>query len=148
MTRWLKAERGFLCSKAARLEGIAMPRIQLKRVYDPVEPGDGTRILVDRLWPRGLTKAAVAATVWLKEIAPSTALRAWFDHSPERWDEFRGRYIAELANNTTQMTKLRDCAQQGDITLLFATRSREMNEAIVLKQYLLQTLVEENTNGD
>lgn len=110
--------------------------IRAKRIYDPPEPTDGARVLVDRIWPRGVRKEAVALTLWLKEIAPSTALRQWFGHAPERWDEFRHRYAAELDNNIEGVRRLRDLASGGRLTLLFAARDLEHNNAVALAEYL------------
>lgn len=110
--------------------------IRAKRIYDPPEPTDGARVLVDRIWPRGVRKEAVALTLWLKEVAPSTGLRQWFGHAPERWDEFRHRYAAELDNNIEGVRRLRDLASGGRLTLLFAARDLEHNNAVALAEYL------------
>lgn len=92
--------------------------IQLKRAYVPPSPGDGVRILVDRLWPRGLRKSEAAINRWLKELAPSTELRLWFGHDPSRWDEFRRRYGSELAQSKSILQELRRAARQGPVTLI------------------------------
>lgn len=112
--------------------------IAIKRVYDEPEPGDGTRVLVDRLWPRGLSKERAHVDIWLKEIAPSDELRTWYGHDPEKFAEFRRRYEAELASATGQaaLAKLRDLAMQGQITLVFAARDTEHANAIVLRDLL------------
>ena len=114
-------------------------KIALKRVYDEPEPGDGTRVLVDRLWPRGLSKERAHIDLWLKEIAPSNELRKWFGHDPEKFAEFRHRYIAELASETGQeaVAKLRDMARRELVTLLFAAHDTEHNNAVVLRDLLL-----------
>jgi uncharacterized protein YeaO (DUF488 family) len=113
--------------------------IGLKRVYEAPSPDDGIRILVDRLWPRGVSKAKAAVDVWLKEVAPSPELRKWFSHEYSRWDEFRERYWKELEANEPNVQKLRDMAAQGRITLIFSTRDEERNSAAVLREYLLST---------
>jgi len=114
--------------------------ITLKRVYDEPEPGDGTRVLVDRLWPRGLSKERAHVDLWLKEIAPSSQLRTWFGHDPEKFAEFRRRYEAELASETGQvaLTKLRDLAKQKPVTLVFAAHDTEHANAVVLRDLLLR----------
>ena len=109
--------------------------VMLKRAYDPPAETDGTRILVDRLWPRGLTKAKAGIDLWLKDVAPSTALRQWFGHDPEKWLEFTQRYCAELAPNPA-WSELRALARQGDITLVYAAKDQLHNEAAALKQLL------------
>ncbi len=115
-------------------------RIALKRVYDEPEPGDGTRVLVERLWPRGLSKERAHVDVWLKEIAPSRELRTWYGHDPQKFAEFRRRYEAELASETGQEApaKLRDLARQGPVTLVFAARDIEHSNATVLRDLLLR----------
>ena len=117
-----------------------MKEIQAKRVYDPVEPDDGFRVLVDRLWPRGLTKARVRADLWLKDIAPGTALRKWFGHDRSKWEEFRTRYLAELSGAPEVAERLLDEAKTGRVTLLYAARDTECNHAVVLREYLLGRL--------
>jgi len=113
--------------------------VALKRVYDEPEPGDGTRVLVERLWPRGLSKERAHVDLWLKEIAPSRELRTWFGHDPEKFAEFRRRYETELASETGQavLTRLRELAEQGPVTLVFAAHDTEHTNAIVLRDLLL-----------
>jgi uncharacterized protein YeaO (DUF488 family) len=111
-------------------------RIKVKRVYEPASRTDGTRILVDRLWPRGLSKEDAAIDHWCKELAPSTALRQWFGHEPERWEEFRRRYKAELAEAPGALTELRGFARKGPITLLFAAHDELRNNAVVVHELL------------
>lgn len=111
--------------------------VRLKRVYDPPAPEDGARVLVDRLWPRGLTKQAAGLDVWLKDIAPSHELRQWYHAHLGQWGEFRKRYLRELSNDTAHnaLQQLHDLARKpGGLTLLFAAKSMEMNHALVLKQ--------------
>ncbi len=110
--------------------------VRIKRVYEPPSPTDGERVLVDRLWPRGLSKRAAAVDAWMKEGAPSHALRKWFHHHPERWAEFRRRYLAELRRHRDELTVLRRKATRGTMTLLFGSRDVEHNNAVVLKSLL------------
>jgi len=114
------------------------PKIQLKRVYAPPVPDDGVRVLVDRLWPRGLSKSAAAVDHWLKELAPSTELRRWFAHDPARWEEFRRRYKAELAQAPDRLDELRVLARGRRVTLLFAAKDEAHNDAVVLRDVLSQ----------
>lgn len=113
-----------------------MGPIRLKRVYDPVEPEDGQRVLVERLWPRGLSKAEAALDDWVRGVAPSSELRKWFGHDPDKWPAFREQYRAELGQRPELVTDLRRRAEQGPLTLLFAARDRERNSAAVLKEVL------------
>lgn len=111
--------------------------VHLKRVYDGASPGDGTRVLVDRLWPRGLSREAAKVDVWLKGVAPSDALRHWFNHDPERWAEFQKRYRAELREHSEDLETLRQLmAAKKPVTLLFAAKDTEHNNAVVLQQRL------------
>lgn len=110
--------------------------IKLKRVYETPDQADGTRVLVDRLWPRGLTKAKASLDLWLKEIAPSTELRKWFGHDPKKWRGFRARYQSELKRHPDELKLIKDKAREGTVTLLYGARDQEHNEAIVLKQLL------------
>jgi uncharacterized protein YeaO (DUF488 family) len=110
--------------------------VQTKRAYAPRDEWDGKRILVDRLWPRGLTKEKAAVDLWLKDIAPTTELRKWFGHDPSRWDEFQKRYRNELKNNTGAVSALRRELEDGPVTLLFGAKDEEHNEAVVLRAVL------------
>jgi uncharacterized protein YeaO (DUF488 family) len=110
--------------------------LQLKRVYEEPAPSDGTRILVDRLWPRGLTKEKAHVDLWLKEIGPSNELRKWFGHDPARWTEFRTRYRAELKDNQEQITLLKKAVAKGHATLVYGAKDEEHNQAVVLHQLL------------
>jgi uncharacterized protein YeaO (DUF488 family) len=107
--------------------------LKIKRVYDPAERGDGERILVDRLWPRGLSKRAVAIDAWKKELGPSHELRKWFGHDPARWSEFRRRYVAELRTQRDALATIARKASRGPVTLLFGARDPDHNQAVVLK---------------
>lgn len=110
--------------------------IKLKRVYEPPQGSDGTRILIDRLWPRGIKKTDAAIDRWLKEIAPSADLRRWFGHRPERWPEFRRRYLAELQRRAELVEEIRNAAREGPVTLVYAARDEAHNDAVVLKELL------------
>ena len=111
-------------------------KIKIKRVYEEPDKDDGVRILVDRLWPRGLTKEKASLDLWLKEIAPSTELRKWFGHDPDKWKGFRRRYETEIRHNHDLVKVLMDKAKGGTVTLLYGTRDQQHNEALVLKQFL------------
>ena len=114
--------------------------IQLKRVYEKPSRKDGVRILVDRLWPRGLTKERVAVNLWLKDVAPSTELRKWFAHRVARWPEFRRRYIEELNAKSEMWTPILDASRRGAVTLLYSAHDTEHNSAVVLRDYLTRRL--------
>ena len=116
---------------------IIAENIKLKRAYDEIHSGDGTRILVDRLWPRGVRKVDAAIDLWAKDIAPSTGLRKWFGHNPDRWTEFRRRYSEEMRQHRERLDELRALAQRGPITLVFAARDPAHNDAVVLREILL-----------
>jgi uncharacterized protein YeaO (DUF488 family) len=110
--------------------------IRLKRAYEEPADEDGARYLVDRLWPRGVTKAALKLDGWLKDVAPSQALRRWFNHDPEKWDEFRRRYFKELDGKPELLLPLLDAAHQGTLTLLYSAQDTEHNNAVALAEYL------------
>jgi uncharacterized protein YeaO (DUF488 family) len=118
-------------------ERITAENIKLKRAYDSAGSRDGTRILVDRLWPRGVGKADAAIDLWAKDLAPSTALRRWFGHDPARWHEFRRRYSEEIRQHRNRLGELRDLARGGRITLVFAAHDKAHNDAVVLREILL-----------
>jgi uncharacterized protein YeaO (DUF488 family) len=111
--------------------------VQIKRVYDPVEKTDGKRVLVDRVWPRGLSKEKVQAALWLKEAAPSTNLRKWFGHDRARWEVFKERYRAELKERPEVLERLLELARYGRLTLLFSARDTHCNQAVALKAFLV-----------
>ncbi len=117
---------------------MAEPRIRIRRVYDPPEPADGTRVLVDRIWPRGIGKDAARLREWAKDVAPSSELRRWYGHDPARFDEFRRRYLAELDQPGPRAAagRLRALAADGPVTLLTATRDIRLSQAAVLAEYL------------
>jgi uncharacterized protein YeaO (DUF488 family) len=114
--------------------------IKLKRVYEDEAPDDGVRYLVERLWPRGVSKASLHIDGWLKDAAPSTELRKWFSHDPEKWPEFRKRYFAELDRAPEDWASIRDAAQQGAVTLLYSSHDTGHNNAVALKDYIEQKL--------
>lgn len=113
-------------------------RIRIKRTYDAPARDDGQRILVERLWPRGLTKAAVAADAWAKEVAPTTELRKWFDHQVERWEEFRRSYRAELRANRAAWEPILAAGKRGTVTLLYSAHDPVHNGAVVLRDFLAE----------
>jgi uncharacterized protein YeaO (DUF488 family) len=115
--------------------------VRLRRVYEPPDPADGRRVLVDRLWPRGLTKEAAAVDEWLKAVAPSDALRRWYGHQPEKFAAFRQRYQAELgtAERAGAVDHLRQLARDGTVTLLTATKDVEHSQAAALAEWLRET---------
>ena len=110
--------------------------LHIKRIYEPADEGDGTRILVDRLWPRGISKTEARIDAWLKDIAPSPDLRRWFGHDPNKWSEFRRRYEDELEKNLRAVDELRKRIDQSTATLLYGARDNEHNHAIVLKDFI------------
>lgn len=114
--------------------------IQAKRIYDPPAADDGARILVDRLWPRGVRKDAARLDGWLKEVAPSDQLRRWFNHTPEKWDEFQRRYFDELEARPRSWKPLAEAARHGDVALLFGASDRAFNNAVALKRFLEEKL--------
>ena len=119
----------------ARTDGNDM-KLRLKRAYDKPEPADGLRVLVDRLWPRGLKKDNAGVDLWLKDIAPSDALRRWFGHDPAKWAEFRRRYRAEIGDRPDAIETLRREVSSGTVTLLFGARDEAHNQAVVLKEFI------------
>ena len=116
---------------------IPAANIRLKRAYEPVNSADGARVLVDRLWPRGVSKDDAALNQWMKEIAPTTELRKWFGHDPARWEEFRSRYGKELHQNANLLTQLHVLAQRGPLTLIYSAHDEIHNDAVVLRDVLL-----------
>lgn len=115
-------------------------KLQLKRVYEPPADDDGLRVLVDRLWPRGLTKENAAVDLWLKEIAPSPGLRKWFGHDPRKWAEFQRRYRAELNERGEEIDVLRKRGGRGRVTLLYGAKDEVHNQAVVLKVFIEKDL--------
>lgn len=117
-------------------------QISYRRVYDEISPSDGTRVLVDRVWPRGIRKDALDLTEWLRDVAPSTELRQWYSHDPAKFAEFRSRYLAQLTSPECRVAveHLREIAREGDLVLLTATRDAEHSQAAVLARWLDETL--------
>jgi uncharacterized protein YeaO (DUF488 family) len=110
--------------------------VRAKRAYDPVEDGDGYRVLIDHVWPRGVSRARARLDDWARELAPSDELRKWFDHDPARFDAFRTRYRNELADHSERLDELRGRADSGPLTIVYAARDREHNNAVVLSELL------------
>jgi uncharacterized protein YeaO (DUF488 family) len=121
---------------------ISANSVRLKRAYEAPAASDGRRLLVDRLWPRGLSKTEAAIDEWVKEIAPSTGLRKWFGHDPARWDEFRRRYAEEIAGHADLLAHLRALARKGPVTLVYSARDEIHNDAVVLRQVMLGRPIE------
>lgn len=113
-----------------------MPAIVIKRVYEKPEKADGKRVLVDRIWPRGVSKEDAKLDDWVKDIAPTTDLRKWFDHKPERYDEFKKKYKEELRSKKEDIEKLQKIAKSEKLTLIYSAKNEEMNQAVVLKEFL------------
>lgn len=110
--------------------------ISVKRVYEPAEPSDGIRYLVERLWPRGIRKENLKMESWLKDVAPSNELRKWFHHDPSKWDEFQSRYFAELESKPDAWHLLMEAAKHGKVTLLYSARDQQHNNAVALQEFL------------
>ena len=133
----LSAEASSPRHKPRTPSAVAAANVQLKRAYEPAAADDGVRVLVDRLWPRGVSKDHAAVDLWMKDLAPSTALRQWFNHDPARWAEFQARYGAEVLQQPALFQQLQGLAQQGRITLVYAARDTAHNDAVVLRSLLL-----------
>ncbi|HVI98317.1 MAG TPA: DUF488 domain-containing protein [Sphingomonas sp.] len=116
---------------------VPASHLRLKRAYEPAAPADGVRILIDRLWPRGVSKAKAALDDWVKEVAPSTELRKWFGHDPARWAAFQRRYRAELREQSEALDRIRDLARAGVVTLVYSAHDEQHNDAVVLRAALL-----------
>lgn len=121
----------------ARKSAVPASNVRLKRAYEKPARGDGTRILIDRLWPRGVRKADAALDQWAKDIAPSTPLRKWFGHDPARWAEFRRRYAEEIRQRAEELGQLRSLARKGRVTLVYSAHDELHNDAVVLREVLL-----------
>ncbi len=119
--------------------------IEIQRVYEPLQPSGGERYLVDRIWPRGVRKDSLDMTAWLKDVAPSSDLRKWFGHDPQHWEEFRRRYFEELDAIPEAWQPLLEAARRGKITLLYAARDTEHNNAVALREYLERKLNQEQS---
>ena len=121
--------------------------INTKRVYEEVDPNDGPRFLVERLWPRGMRKESLHMEAWLKDVAPGDALRKWFGHDPAKWEEFRKRYFVELGDNPEAIQPILEAARGGNVTLLYSAHDTEHNNAAALKEYLLIVLNSQKKGG-
>ena len=116
------------------------PPVRIKRIYEPPGEADGRRVLVDRLWPRGLSREKASLDLWLKEVAPSHELRRWYKHETARWPEFQKRYRAELADRSVEVEQLVSMAREGGLTLLFSARDEQRNQAAVLRDLVIERL--------
>ena len=116
---------------------VSAGNVKLKRAYEPPTADDGTRILIDRLWPRGVTKERAAIDQWMKDISPSTELRKWFGHDPARWDEFRRRYAKEVHQHAELLDQLRSLSREGPITLVYSAHDEKHNDAVELRELIL-----------
>ena len=125
---------------AHMIEETLTPDVRVRRVYDPPTADDGRRILVDRLWPRGISKAEAAIELWAKDVAPSTELRRWFGHDPARWQEFTRRYREELKARPESWRPLLEAAATGPLTLIYGAQDTEHNQAVVLREFLEERL--------
>jgi uncharacterized protein YeaO (DUF488 family) len=114
--------------------------VRIKRIYEHAETGDGLRVLVDRLWPRGLSKEKIGIDLWLRDLSPSTELRKWYGHDPSRWEEFKVRFFGELGRHSEAVAELVDQARAGTVTLLYGSRETRLNNAVALKEYLERRL--------
>jgi len=117
--------------------------IRWKRAYAPAEDADGYRVLVDRLWPRGMKRDQLKLNAWLPDVAPSAALRQWFGHAPDKWPEFRRRYLAELADRQAALANLASRARAEQVTFIYAAKDEQLNNAVVLKEYLERMMATE-----
>jgi uncharacterized protein YeaO (DUF488 family) len=111
-------------------------KIRIKRVYEKPEKADGFRILVDRVWPRGMTKEKAAVDLWLKEVAPTTELRKWFGHDPDKWNEFKKRYLKALKNNKEAVDQIKEHLKKGTVTLVYSAKDEKHNQAVVLQEMI------------
>lgn len=118
---------------------MASPSVRIKRIYEPAAEGDGYRILVDRLWPRGVSKVEAHLDLWMRAIAPSTVLRRWFNHDPAKWEEFCERYRIELREQQPLLETIREQVQKGPVTLVYSARDERCNQAVVLQRVLKQS---------
>lgn len=119
---------------------MASTLVRIKRIYEPAVKGDGYRILVDRLWPRGISKVAAHIDLWMRDIAPSTALRRWFNHDPAKWEDFCERYRAELREQQPLLNAVRQQAKEGPVTLVYSARDERFNQAVALQLVLKQSI--------
>jgi len=137
MQQIIVAELKNRCEPTPMSKTIPAGNVKLKRAYEQASLDDGTRVLIDRLWPRGVKKVDAALDQWAKDLAPSSALRRWFGHDPARWTEFRHRYAEELRRNGELLSQLRDLAREGPVTLVYSAHDEMHNNAIVLRDLIL-----------
>lgn len=137
LSEWSRGRSNGKLRKTPMKGKIGADRVRIKRAYEPPASEDGTRVLVDRLWPRGVKKANAAIDEWMKAIAPSTELRKWFGHTSERWPEFQRRYRSEIRRHPAELERLRELAQDGPVTLIYAAHDDTHNDAVVLRDLLL-----------
>lgn len=130
-------EIGLLSYASTEFRWFVIMDIQTKRIYEAAGKDDGYRVLVDRLWPRGMTKEQAKADLWLKEVAPSSALRQWFNHDPSKWEAFKSQYFLELDGKQEEVMNLIEKGRQSRLTLLFSAKNPEFNQATALKEYLI-----------
>ena len=121
------------------MSGATRHPIHLKRAYEPADPADGTRMLVERLWPRGIKKEALAVEHWFKDIAPSPELRKWYGHEPDKWPEFQARYRTELEGHGAHLGELRALCAAGPVTFVYAAKDEQRNSAVLLRNFILET---------
>ena len=121
--------------------------VSVKRVYEPSAPSDGVRVLVERLWPRGMRKESLKMNAWLKDVAPSGELRRWFNHDPAKWSEFRRRYFVELNRHRDALQPILDAETRGNVTLLYSSHDTEHNNAVALKDHLASLRRARSANG-
>lgn len=138
MSRTDSTKRYSACSIAVNRHHFPQHEHFIKRIYDPQEAEDGDRVLVDRIWPRGISKEKASWNEWAKEAAPSTELRRWFAHDPAKWDGFRKKYFEELVRNKEAVSHLSQLARKGKLTLLYAAKVQSITKQAALKDYLLQ----------
>lgn len=139
--RYCANRDGGFSGVAVCAQGQPVVKIKLKRAYEPASPDDGLRLLVERLWPRGVRKEAARIDHWFKDLAPSPELRKWYDHQPERWPGFQSRYRAELENaDDAVLEELLRLCRASDVTFVFAARDEARNSAVVLREFLLESL--------
>ena len=136
LTNWTVSALNARRSSGQQTTESRQKMIKLKRVYESTGDNDGKKFLVERLWPRGVKKTALADAVWLKDVAPSTELRKWFSHDPKKWTEFQRRYQAELKQHEEALEPILQAARHGTVTLLYSSHDTEHNNAVVLREYM------------
>lgn len=124
--------------RPSALSSASSPQVRIKRVYEPAVQSDGFRVLVDRLWPRGISKSEAKLDLWLPDLGPSTALRQWFNHDSARWEEFCRRYQAELKEKSALLTPIKEQGKTSPVTLLYSAKDEQHNQAVALQSFLIQ----------